>query len=528
MKSRAREFRRLSCIPSLLSLLALLNSAAAAGNVLKNSGFEADSPGEHKHILAWHGQNSGNTLNETGMLARSGSNYFKVFQAFSGTTNYSGIYQDIASGPDAAYSADGWAYTISGDRLAGQNVAWIEVTFRSARGNILALYRSVLVTTNSIASGTFPVDTWINLPVTNQCDPVSFAITNTSSRLIAPADTSYVRYQIVFQGDQDCSPGSLYFDDLALNQISGAPLGNWNIVWSDEFDGNALNPKVWTFDIGNGSGGWGNNELEYYTSRPQNAYVTNGALHIVAQQESVNAFNYTSARLKSQNLLSQQYGRIEFRAKLPQGVGFWPALWLLGTNITSVGWPACGEIDIMENNGSQPTNVQGSIHFGSMATEVYTLPGESVTNFHNYLLEWTTNAMLWYVDGLLYQTQTNWWSSTGPYPAPFNQPFFLIMNLAVGGNYVGNPGENAINAGAVFPNEMQVDYVRIYQQTLPLRLGIVQTNEEILLTWPSNIISHLETNRDPNSDVWTEVATTNNALLLAPTNQRAFYRIHSP
>src|SRR5205085_1792805 len=156
---------------------------------------------------------------------------------FTGMVNYNGIYQDIASGPGSVFSADGWAYTFSTDKLTGQNVAWLEVTFRSAQGNMLALYRSALITSNAIAAGAFPVNTWINLPITNQYDPNTFLITNSTSKLTAPAGSSYVRYQIVFQGDQKNSNGSVYFDDLKLDHIDGPVWGNWNLVWSDEFDG---------------------------------------------------------------------------------------------------------------------------------------------------------------------------------------------------------------------------------------------------------------------------------------------------
>src|SRR4029077_3223858 len=190
------------------------------------------------------------------------------------------------------------------------------------------------------------------------------------------------------------------------------------------FNGSSINPGVWTFDTG--AGGWGNNELEYYTNRSTDAFVSGGLPHIRAPQESHNGSSYTSARMKSEGLFSQTYGRFEFRARLPAGVGFWPALWLLGTNISSVGWPGCGEVDIVENKGSALTNVQGSLHSGSDETQVYTLPNGSVTNFHTYVLDWTTNAFAWYVDGVPYETQTNWTSSIGSYPAPFNHPFFII------------------------------------------------------------------------------------------------------
>ena len=437
--------------------LAIAVTPLMAGNVLTNPGFESDAPGQSQNIIGWtwYGQPWGNTFNETGPDAHGGTNYFKVFQGFTGSVNYSGIYQDYISGPGAAYVADGWAKTLSTDTLAGQNVAWLEVTFRDATANTLALYRSSLISTNTILAGAFPKNTWVDLPVTNQYDLNTYTITNRTSSLVAPSGTYFVRYQVVFQGDAAGANGSVYFDDLNLNLTSAAPYGDWNIVWSDEFNGVAIDTNTWTYDTGNGGSnpGWGNNELEYYTSRTNNAYVAGGLLHIVAQQESTNGFNYTSARMKSQGLASWKHGRFEWRASLPAGTGFWPALWFLGTNITSVGWPACGEMDVMENNGAALTNVQGSLHSGSDETAIYTFPnGGSVTNFHNYVLDWSSNAFLFYVDGHLYEMQTNWSSSLGAaYPAPFNQPCFIIMNLAVGGNYVGNPSVTTINANGGFP-----------------------------------------------------------------------------
>jgi len=260
--------------------------------------------------------------------------------------------------------------------------------------------------------------------------------------------------------------------------------GDWRLTWSDEFDGTSVNTNSWTFDTGNGFWvsdpgywvpGWGNNELEYYTSRPQNVYVAGGLLHVVARRESYSGFHYTSARLKSQGRFTKQYGRFEFRARLPAGLGCWPALWMLPQNPTYGGWPNNGEIDVMENKGGISSQVGGAIHYGGAgghnvySSKTYTFPGgDSVTNFHVYALEWTTNTIRWLVDGTLYQTQTNWWSNVGtstakhPYPAPFNQPFYLLMNLAIGGRYLGDPSTNDINANTVFPAEMQVDYVRVY------------------------------------------------------------------
>jgi uncharacterized repeat protein (TIGR03803 family) len=251
-----------------------------------------------------------------------------------------------------------------------------------------------------------------------------------------------------------------------------------SLVWSDEFNGASIDLTKWTFDIGNGAEagnpGWGNDELEYYTSNSANAYVTNGFLHIHAQLEVTNTpegtFNYTSARMKTQGLFWKTYGRIEWRAALPNGVGFWPAIWMLGTNANSIGWPGCGEIDVVENNGATITFVQGSLHSGTDGagpTQIYDFPaGETVTNFHVYDLDWNTNSsggvsITWSVDGVAYETQTNWSSSTGaPYPFPFNQPFFFLMNLAVGGDYLGNPSTDEINPS--MPGEVVIDYIRVY------------------------------------------------------------------
>lgn len=522
----------------ILSFLAATVVTLSAANVLTNPGFESDPPGESQNIIGWtwYGQNWGNTFTETGADAHSGSNYFKVFQGFTGSVNYNGVYQDYISGPGATYTADGWAKTISSDVIAGQNIAWIEVTFRDGNASVLGLYRSSLITTNAVRTGIFPANTWIHLPVTNQYNPGNSTITNTATTLVAPTGTYFVRYQVVFQGDVAGSGGSVYFDDLNLNPTSASLYGNWNIVWSDEFNGTSINTNTWTFDLGIGGSnpGWGNNELEYYTSRTNNAYVSGGLLHIVANKESFGGQNFTSARMKTEGLASWKYGRFEWRAKFPAGTGFWPALWFLGTNFTSAGWPGCGEIDVTENNGAAVTNVQGSLHSGSDETAIYTFPnGGSVATFHNYVLDWSTNAFLFYVDGHLYETQTNWSSSLGAaFPAPFDKPCFMLMNLAVGGNYVGNPSVATINANGGFPGDMQVDYVRVYNQTSPLKILVTSTNNGLLISWPSNIVSHLQAQTNTNSTGlgtnWTNLIKAGNPFLVIPTNKSTFYRIQSP
>jgi beta-glucanase (GH16 family) len=508
---------------SLAVVLFVCCARVHASDILINPGFELDGTGTA--VAGWTTFGPNVYSQNSGFIAHSGSDYLKVYQAFNGATNFTGVYQDNISGAGATYTADGWGYTLSTDALAGRNAAWVEVSFRDAQANVLALYRSAIITTNAISTGAFPKSTWIDLPVTNQYDPTALTITNQTATLIAPAGTSYVRYQITFQGDAANSAGSVYFDDLTLTQTSGGKQGNWNIVWSDEFNGTTINPSAWTFESGNNNG-WGNNELEYYTSSAQNAYVSNGFLHIVALKQSMNGYNYTSARMKTQGLYTATYGRFEWRASLPAGVGFWPALWMMGENISTIGWPNCGEIDVTENNGIALTNVQGSLHSGSDETQIYTLPGGNVTNFHTYLLEWTTNAISWYVDGERYETQTNWSDAGGTYPFPFNQPFFLLMNLAVGGNYVGNPSTNAINAGANFPGQMTVDYVRLYNLTAPLQLSLGPLGTNLALSWPQNIICHLESATDLAN--WTNVSGAFPPYAIHAQTNEAFYRLVSP
>jgi beta-glucanase (GH16 family) len=265
-----------------------------------------------------------------------------------------------------------------------------------------------------------------------------------------------------------------------------AAQAGWQLTWSDEFNGSSVDTNNWSFDTGNGNHGWGNNELQYYTARPQNIYVSNGLLHIVARRESYYGCHYTSVKMRTRGRFSQKYGRFEFRARLPQGKGYWPAFWLMPEDAAYGPWAASGEIDVMENKGAHPSEVLGTIHFGgtfprnthSHGPSYHFPAGDSVTNFHVYAVEWSSTAIRWYVDDHLYETQTAWWSASGPagavvrhpYPAPFNQPFFIIMNLAVGGNFDGNP-----DGATVFPGEIQVDYVRVYDEAPAPARPVVQS-----------------------------------------------------
>lgn len=234
------------------------------------------------------------------------------------------------------------------------------------------------------------------------------------------------------------------------------------LVMEDNFDvDGAPNPLYWDYNIGTGSNGWGNNELQYYTDRPENIVVENGMLKITALQESYLGSGFTSARILTKGKFEQQYGRIEARIKMPWGKGLWPAFWMLGSNIDSAPWPDCGEIDIMEYLGHQPTSVFGTLHGpgysgGDAISKGYSLTNDRYDNdFHVFGIEWDENKINFYVDDVLY-------NQIKPEDVPgdwvFNQSFFMILNMAVGGNYPGSP-----NAETTFPQEMLVDYVRVYQ-----------------------------------------------------------------
>jgi beta-glucanase (GH16 family) len=263
---------------------------------------------------------------------------------------------------------------------------------------------------------------------------------------------------------------------LSLSCGGGAtlpPLPGLALVWSDEFngvDGSAPNSSKWTYDTGVGGNGWGNNELETYTNRIRNAQIQSGNLVITALKETYAdpsdgiTRNYTSARLRTQGLFSQSYGRFEARIRIPAGQGMWPAFWMLGNNINSVGWPKCGEIDIMENIGSEPGTVHGSLHSSSTvsrtsdATAPFSLPaGQNFADdFHLYAVEWEPGTVRFYVDSNLYVTFTqSQWPAGGDWT--FDHPFFIILNVAVGGDWPGSPDNTS-----VFPQQMLVDYVRVY------------------------------------------------------------------
>lgn len=247
-----------------------------------------------------------------------------------------------------------------------------------------------------------------------------------------------------------------------------SPGDNLTLVWSDEFDAATLDPETWYFESGDGSQygipGWGNNELQWYLE--DSAELDNGMLVITVRQESQNGRNYTSARLNTRDRFAFRYGRIEARIRLPGGQGLWPAFWLLPQDDTYGGWAASGEIDIVEavNLGASGGNsVYGTIHHGAAwpgnvsTGNEYVVATDATSELHDYALEWDETELRWYVDGMLYGVINSWSTTAAPFPAPFDQPFYLIFNVAVGGNWPGAP-----NANTTFPVRMEVDYVRVY------------------------------------------------------------------
>lgn len=253
------------------------------------------------------------------------------------------------------------------------------------------------------------------------------------------------------------------------------------LVMADEFDTDGVpNPAIWGYDIGDGSdteagAGWGNGELQYYTNRTENVTVKNGVLLVTALKENFNGATFTSARLSTKGLFEQAYGRFEARIKVPGGSGLWPAFWMLGADCGNVSWPQCGEIDIMEYRRQEPTSVSGTVHGPGYSgltvpqgqiTKAYDLGNDRFdTGFHIFGIEWSPDTINYYVDDVLYNqitpadlkvTPNDGTGALGEWV--FNKPFYMIINLAVGGAFPGAPDSNE-----TFPQTMLIDYVRVYK-----------------------------------------------------------------
>jgi beta-glucanase (GH16 family) len=236
----------------------------------------------------------------------------------------------------------------------------------------------------------------------------------------------------------------------------------WKLHWQDEFNYEGL-PDSTKWDYNVGGHGWGNNELQYYTKADlNNAKVSNGSLWVMARKQKMENRDYTSARLVTKGKADFTYGKVEIRARLPAGRGLWPAIWMLGSNVSSVGWPECGEIDIMEHVGFEKDSVFGTIHSKAYNHIINTQKGKKIfikdpyTEYHLFTLEWTPQRMDFLMDNVLYNSIANENKTTAEWP--FDSPFYLLVNLAVGGNLGGREGVDE----AVFPAALEVDYIRVY------------------------------------------------------------------
>ncbi|MEM7573060.1 MAG: glycoside hydrolase family 16 protein [Bacteroidota bacterium] len=261
---------------------------------------------------------------------------------------------------------------------------------------------------------------------------------------------------------------ALSFSNCELDEEQQLENRSWTLVWSDEFEGaagQAPDPNNWAYDIGTGINGWGNQETQYYTDRPENVSLDgNGNLVITALRETFGGASYTSGRINTKNLFNQSYGRFEARMITPYGPGLWPAFWLLGSNIDEVEWPQCGEIDVMELRGQQPNMIAGSIHgpgysAGDAITASYTSPDSRFDEgYHVYAIEWQKGQIDFFVDDFLYQTITpddvdgEWVFD--------DSPFYMLLNVAIGGEYVGFAIPQTI-----FPQRLIVDWVKVFEKS---------------------------------------------------------------
>jgi beta-glucanase (GH16 family) len=359
------------------------------------------------------------------------------------------------------------SFSVSQNRSTSNSVFHFSVSLNNASASDVSVDYSTVAGT-AIANTDFkPASGTVTIPANALSSTIDVEIIGDSLRqanktfsvqLSNPKNCTLVTNQVT---GTIINTDLLYFpvDNTGYSTPNNYP--GYTLAWSDEFDSNQINQNNWTFETGNNNG-WGNAELEYYTNSTKNAFVSQGNLIIEARQESNSGFLYTSARMKTQNNQSFTYGRVDIRAKVPKGQGMWPALWLLGNSITTVSWPACGEIDMMELLGQEPNKIYGTIHWGaniashqSIGTNYSLSSGSFDQQFHVYSLLWKQDSIKMYIDDLQFfgipRSQV-----TTPYP--FDNPFFFIFNIAVGGSWPGNP-----DATTIFPQRMVVDYIRVFQ-----------------------------------------------------------------
>ena len=284
---------------------------------------------------------------------------------------------------------------------------------------------------------------------------------------------------------QDCAVGPysdrevvVGTDDMVVNGCFGFCIdgfcggdddGGWVLVWSDEFNGPEIDESKWGYDIGTGDWGWGNGEAQYYTNNANNSFIENGNLVIQALLQNYGGANYTSARMVTRYQGDWTYGRIEVRAKLPGGVGTWPAIWMLPTDWVYGGWPYSGEIDIMEHVGKNQGEIHGSVHYANEKNEIVsktdtTYIDDVSEEFHVYSVDWNRDRIQFLVDNMVYHTFEI--SDAGSRNNPFRKPFFILINLALGGKWAGEIDDSK------FPQKFLIDYVRVYQQIENKKAGL--------------------------------------------------------
>ncbi|RMG68708.1 MAG: glycosyl hydrolase family protein [Bacteroidetes bacterium] len=317
---------------------------------------------------------------------------------------------------------------------------------------------AVAPTTVTIPAGV----TAVNLPIEILGDTLRETDEDFLVRIsgVSGARTAGTEFTVTLRNDDTFVPGE---DEPGIGYLSPMTYPDYDLVWEDAFKGSTLNTDDWNYELGDGCPnlcGWGNNELQYYTDRPENIRLEGGKLIIEARQEFLSGSNYTSARITTQGKQSFRFGRVDIRAKLPEGQGIWPALWMLGESITTVGWPDCGEIDIMELVGHEPSTVHGTIHYDDAGDYKYFGLGTTLDDgsfqdeYHVFSITWDAERIRWYVNNEQFH-EANIQSTT---MGEFRSPFFLIFNVAVGGNWPGFP-----DATTQFPQQMVVDYVRVFE-----------------------------------------------------------------
>lgn len=357
---------------------------------------------------------------------------------------------------------------VSQQRATGSSVFHFSVSLSKPAVNTVTIHYSTTAGSALATTDFIPATGTLTIAANQQQGSIDVSVTGDSLR------KDDQDFYVQLDNAQNCTlqnnkgtgtivnKNGLYFPVANTGYSTPTTYPGYALTWSDEFNGTAVNSSDWTFESGNNNG-WGNNELEYYTDRTQNAFVSQGNLIIEARAESYNGSNYTSTRMITKNKKIFKYGRIDIRAKMPKGKGIWPALWMLGNNIDAVSWPACGEMDIVELLGHEPNKIYGTMHWGASAAthgskgSIFILTTSSFDQqFHVYSLIWKLNDIRVLIDDQEYVHVTSADVLGSPYP--FNNDFFFIFNVAVGGAWPGSP-----DGTTTFPQRMIVDYVRVFQ-----------------------------------------------------------------